>query len=264
MAYLDNAGLAYFFGKLKAIFATKDVATTSAAGLMSATDKAKIDSIIASGIGVLLFNNDNNSLSGAITLSETAANFVCLTICYKTNDDEYASVDVYNPNGKLVNLSAVGITDTSTPDMYLKSKTVQINGTSIDTYKGSYYKTAQLRLTNNSTPTRVDYVGITQVIGYRDPSEFDGLGMPAMKHYSKGSTSYAANSAYYADFTISGFSSITAVIPYFESSVTNGGAPGNLSISLNSYTTTSVRCLVHNAGSSAVSANPHIVVFGTP
>lgn len=49
MAYLDNTGLAYFFNKLKTIFATKDVATTSTAGLMSATDKAKLDGISPGG-----------------------------------------------------------------------------------------------------------------------------------------------------------------------------------------------------------------------
>lgn len=53
---LDLTGLSYLWGKLKAHFASKDTATTSAAGLMSSTDKAKLDGI-ASGAQV-------NSITG--------------------------------------------------------------------------------------------------------------------------------------------------------------------------------------------------------
>lgn len=46
MGYLSNAGLSYFFGKLKTIFAPishgHGGATQSAAGFMSAADKKKI------------------------------------------------------------------------------------------------------------------------------------------------------------------------------------------------------------------------------
>ena len=53
---------------------------------------------------VLLFDNDNASFTGATTLSETAANFVCLDILLRTNDSDYGSVRVYRPNGKRVSL----------------------------------------------------------------------------------------------------------------------------------------------------------------
>lgn len=43
--YLDDIGLSHFFDKLKLLFATKDVATQSSDGLMSASDKIKVDSI---------------------------------------------------------------------------------------------------------------------------------------------------------------------------------------------------------------------------
>ena len=49
MGYLSNAGLSYFFGKLKTIFAPishgHGGATQSAAGFMSAADKKKLDGI---------------------------------------------------------------------------------------------------------------------------------------------------------------------------------------------------------------------------
>lgn len=44
---LDLSGLSYLWDKIKAKFATKEVATTSEAGLMSASDKAKLDGIAA-------------------------------------------------------------------------------------------------------------------------------------------------------------------------------------------------------------------------
>lgn len=42
---LDLSGLSYFWAKIKATFATKDVASSSAAGLMSAADKSKLDGL---------------------------------------------------------------------------------------------------------------------------------------------------------------------------------------------------------------------------
>ena len=118
-------------------------------------------------IPVMLYNNDSASLSGARTLSETAANFRKLTICFKSNDGSYGSVDVWNPNGKNVCLAITDMTDANPHVAYHKVKTVKINGTSIDTVKGTTYKTMQLQLGGTYTSTQVDNIGITQVIGYR-------------------------------------------------------------------------------------------------
>lgn len=138
-------------------------ATQSASGLMSAADKTKLD-----GMGVILFDNDNQAMSGGITLSETAANFSRLVICYKTNDGIYASAEVYNPNGKLVELSATGVSAATPPNLYYKVKHVLINGTSINTRNNNgHYATAQVRLGGTYTATEGDNIAITQVIGYR-------------------------------------------------------------------------------------------------
>ena len=118
-------------------------------------------------IPVMLYNNDSASLSGARTLSETAANFRKLTICFKSNNGSYGSVDVWNPNGKNVCLAITDMTDANPHIAYHKVKTVKINGTSIDTAKGDTYKTMQLQLGGTYTSTQVDNIGITQVIGYR-------------------------------------------------------------------------------------------------
>lgn len=88
MGYLSNAGLSYFFGKLKTIFAPishgHGGATQSAAGFMSADDKKKLDGIAEGANKYSLPTATSNVLGGVKTganitnnsgvLSVTAAN----------------------------------------------------------------------------------------------------------------------------------------------------------------------------------------------
>ena len=88
MGYLSNAGLSYFFGKLKTIFAPishgHGGATQSAAGFMSAADKKKLDGIAGGANKYSLPTATSNVLGGVKTganitnnsgvLSVTAAN----------------------------------------------------------------------------------------------------------------------------------------------------------------------------------------------
>lgn len=88
MGYLNNAGLSYFFGKLKTIFAPishgHGGATQSAAGFMSAADKKKLDGIAEGANKYSLPTATSNVLGGVKTganitnnsgvLSVTAAN----------------------------------------------------------------------------------------------------------------------------------------------------------------------------------------------
>jgi len=72
---LDLSGLTYLWDKIKAKFATKEVATTSDAGLMSASDKAKLDGI-ASGAQVnsltgVKGNAESSYRSGNVNLTPT-------------------------------------------------------------------------------------------------------------------------------------------------------------------------------------------------
>lgn len=119
---------------------------------------------------VILYDDDTTALNVAITLSETAANFSRLTICYRTNDNDYASVDVWHPDGKTVSLTATRTAGNSTtPTVWLKSKTVLISGTTINTTTSgtNYYLTSQTRADGNQTATNSNYIAVTQVIGYR-------------------------------------------------------------------------------------------------
>ena len=63
-SYLDKDGLLYFWQKIKNLFATKDAATTSAAGLMSAADKTKLNGI-ATGAEVNVQSDWNQTTTTA-------------------------------------------------------------------------------------------------------------------------------------------------------------------------------------------------------
>ena len=118
--------------------------------------------------GVMLFDNDNQSMSGAITLSESASNFDRLTICFKSNDGDYGSQDVCHPDGKKVSLMCDRVAEDSAHWHWIKAKTVQVNGTQIDTIGSTYYATGQVSLSSGVTLYYGDYIAITQVIGYKN------------------------------------------------------------------------------------------------
>ena len=75
---------------------------------------------------VVLFDNDANVFQGAITLSESAANFEKLTICFKSNDNVYCSMDVARPNGKVVALTTSFYNGTNY--FYVKNRCYKIDG----------------------------------------------------------------------------------------------------------------------------------------
>lgn len=77
MGYLSNAGLSYFFGKLKTIFAPishgHGGATQSAAGFMSAADKKKLDGI-AEGANKYSLPTATSSVLGGVKIGANITN----------------------------------------------------------------------------------------------------------------------------------------------------------------------------------------------
>lgn len=121
---------------------------------------------VSQSLPVVLFDNDSQALSGAITLSEAAANFERMTICYRSDNGFYGSTEVWHPDGK-----QVALTETC-PDesgwVTAKGKIVLISGKTIDTVKGSSrYLTGQGYVHSSPGFDFGDYLAITQVIGYR-------------------------------------------------------------------------------------------------
>lgn len=88
MGYLSNAGLSYFFGKLKTIFAPishgHGGATQSAAGFMSAADKKKLDGI-AEGANKYSLPTATSSVLGGVKTGANITNSSGTISLTKTN-----------------------------------------------------------------------------------------------------------------------------------------------------------------------------------
>lgn len=117
---------------------------------------------------VTLYDNDNNVFQGAITLSESAANFEKLTICFKSNDNVYCSMDVARPNGKVVALTTSFYNGTNY--FYVKNRCYKIDGKIINTWRraaGGDYQTGEVNAANSNAARMADLITITQVFGTR-------------------------------------------------------------------------------------------------
>lgn len=120
---------------------------------------------------VTLYDNDNNVFQGAISLNESAANFEKLTICFKSNDNVYASMDVANPNKKIVSLTTSIYNGNAY--FYVKNRCYLIDGKTINTWKRStstVYQTGEVNVAGSNNASMGDFITITQVYGTRKMS----------------------------------------------------------------------------------------------
>lgn len=120
---------------------------------------------------VTLYDNDNNVFQGAISLNESAANFEKLTICFKSNDNVYASMDVANPNKKIVSLTTSLYNGNAY--FYVKNRCYLIDGKTINTWKRStstIYQTGEVNAAGSNNASMGDFITITQVYGTRKMS----------------------------------------------------------------------------------------------
>lgn len=118
-----------------------------------------------------LYDNDNNVFQGAISLNESAANFEKLTICFKSNDNVYASMDVANPNKKIVSLTTSFYNGDAY--FYVKNRCYLIDGKTINTWKRStstVYQTGEVNAVGSNNASMGDFITITQVYGTRKMS----------------------------------------------------------------------------------------------
>lgn len=120
---------------------------------------------------VTLYDNDNNVFQGAISLNESAANFEKLTICFKSNDNVYASMDVANPNKKIVSLTTSFYNGNAY--FYVKNRCYLIDGKTINTWKRStstVFQTGEVNAAGSNNASTGDFITITQVYGTRKMS----------------------------------------------------------------------------------------------
>lgn len=120
---------------------------------------------------VTLYDNDDNVFHGAISLNESAANFEKLTICFKSNDNVYASMDVANPDKKIVSLTTSFYNGNAY--FYVKNRCYLIDGKTINTWKRStstIYQTGEVNAAGSNDASMGDFIAITQVYGTRKMS----------------------------------------------------------------------------------------------
>lgn len=125
---------------------------------------------------VVLYESQTPKLSGAVTLSDSLANYRCIEVYFSTNDgDAGGMVKVRNPNGKTFicqTTVATQISETNrTWRSFIKTKVYMASGTTINTtQRRGDFATGEVVLTNgasNVTVKRYDAIGITCVIGYK-------------------------------------------------------------------------------------------------
>lgn len=115
--------------------------------------------------GKVLYNNDNGT-TGTVTLEESAANFNCIEIFYKSRYGERNTVKIYDPEGKNANLSMFRVFPRSGTCVAI-SRLVSISGTSIytkgannDDYFGEWWSYDNHIANENN-------IYILRVIGFR-------------------------------------------------------------------------------------------------
>lgn len=142
---------------------------------MLASDGATLNGAQILTAPTVLFYNESQAIDTSIPLSDSAGNYKRLKIFYKSDDSDYCSVEVYNPNGKTVALQiarpAYAYATGAAPVMYVKSKIVKISGATIDTVRVSTYGGGEnfLRMQKNLSGgyDATDKVGIIRVEGYK-------------------------------------------------------------------------------------------------
>lgn len=113
----------------------------------------------------VLYNNVNGTNS-EINLSDNVKNYKYIEIYFCTNDtaNYQSSAKIYSPNGKYASLLYV-LSRADTTSVYLKSKNVYIEGTSIRNYDE---RATQVTISNDATSiSNANNIYITRVVGYK-------------------------------------------------------------------------------------------------
>ena len=115
-------------------------------------------------ISQTLFENEQGT-KGAITLSDSAANYDYLEFFWKHDDGACGSQRIADPNGKTIGINATS--STSYGYLWFAYKGMNISGTQCTL--NTDHAVGELGFTNDGTIERrkQDKLGITKVIGYK-------------------------------------------------------------------------------------------------
>ena len=98
-----------------------------------------------------------NGTNSTFQLSESAANFKRLRFYFKSNDGDYNSLDVYEPNGKII---STVVEHPVTNASYRKIALWTINGTSVT-------KGVSIQVANDGAVQSANYIYIMRVEGWQ-------------------------------------------------------------------------------------------------
>lgn len=97
------------------------------------------------------------------TLSDSVANYDFIRIFYRTTDNIFHSVDVYNADGKTISLTGF---NSSQYTVYLKMQAYTISGTSFSTVSWSNWQIGFSTTSTSYATDNGDYIYITRVEGW--------------------------------------------------------------------------------------------------
>lgn len=101
--------------------------------------------------------SSSSGTTGDITLSQSAVNSNYAEIYYRDQENNHGYTKVENPNGKKVQLS-IAVTNAGATGMYIKARTISINGTSISNIS---YGEAEVA---SGTVSNYNFIYITKVV----------------------------------------------------------------------------------------------------
>ena len=145
MSYSDKIKLNDIESGANKTTVTNSLTSTSQTNALSANQGKILNDKITDLTPVVLYENSSGS-NGTITLSQSASNFKIIEIFYHKNDSYtinniYDSTKVYSPNGKQAQLLlayTTSYTNDDNIDIQFKSKIITISGTSI-TSKSEFF-----------------------------------------------------------------------------------------------------------------------------
>lgn len=108
----------------------------------------------------VLYENESGA-STNITLNDSAANYTFIEVYIVQNDGVYGSTKIYNPDGKIINVTANLVAPTF---LYCKNVKLTISGNTITYNLGSEARIGNSVATIYGTGTSVK---IVRVIGYK-------------------------------------------------------------------------------------------------
>ena len=112
----------------------------------------------------MLFDSDSQAFGVPVTLSESSANFSDLRVYFRTDDGAYSSLDVHDPDGKIITCTTNWKNGSN--QMFVKSTSLKISGTTMSTYNDTVGWCTGVWGSSMAVTTG-DYIKVVRVVGWK-------------------------------------------------------------------------------------------------